>query len=229
MRRLLATLFVCVLGWIAGPAHAAVCNPAQSPFTDVPDASSFCTEVLWLRNALVTSGCAATLYCPSDPVTRAQMALFMRRLARALTPDILYAEQGGGPGDLDTGYPLCTTTLYAVPAGGNPRILLSAAGNISLLTDATADVFVNIQWSANGAPYVALGGMFALATVPGNQWTTIPIQWSQSIQGGSGALLSAGTNHQFRINARRNAGSTTGDVSASRCHLKIDLPVDAAS
>ena len=41
----------------------------------------FVNEILWLAEEGITRGCAAHSYCPSNPVTRAQMATF---LARAL-------------------------------------------------------------------------------------------------------------------------------------------------
>ena len=41
----------------------------------------FVNEILWLAESGITRGCAAHSYCPSNPVTRAQMASF---LARAL-------------------------------------------------------------------------------------------------------------------------------------------------
>jgi len=55
-------------------------------FTDVDDTSPFCVNVAWLKNRGVTLGCTATLYCPNDPVTRLQMAIFMNRLADSLFP-----------------------------------------------------------------------------------------------------------------------------------------------
>ena len=38
-------------------------------------------EIVWLADMGITTGCARTLFCPTDPVTRGQMATF---LARAL-------------------------------------------------------------------------------------------------------------------------------------------------
>ena len=55
MRRLIAVLFVLLGGFAVLPAHAASCPPGQSPFSDVTDAQVFCSEVLWLRNALILS------------------------------------------------------------------------------------------------------------------------------------------------------------------------------
>ena len=55
----------------------------SGPFNDIAG-STFETEILWLFDQGITTGCTATSYCPDDQVTRAQMATF---LARALALD----------------------------------------------------------------------------------------------------------------------------------------------
>jgi hypothetical protein len=67
------------------------------------------------------------------------------------------------------------------------------------------------------------------ALVPSNQWTAIPVQWSQTITNGLGALLLPGTTHQFRMRLVRISSGTSGQVTASVCQLMIALPVDAAT
>lgn len=55
-------------------------------FTD-DDASVFEADIERLANAGVTRGCTPTRFCPDDPVTRGQMAAFLRRaLGDQLTP-----------------------------------------------------------------------------------------------------------------------------------------------
>jgi hypothetical protein len=60
---------------------AAFTPPActTAPFTDVPCSSPFAPWVQELVARAITAGCAATLYCPTDPVTRAQMAVFLTK------------------------------------------------------------------------------------------------------------------------------------------------------
>jgi hypothetical protein len=60
---------------------AAFTPPActTATFTDVPCSSPFAPWVQELVARGITSGCAATLYCPTDPVTRAQMAVFLTK------------------------------------------------------------------------------------------------------------------------------------------------------
>jgi hypothetical protein len=53
-------------------------------FTDVPASHQFFHHIQEMRNRGMTSGCAADRYCPEDPVTRGQMAVF---IVRALAGD----------------------------------------------------------------------------------------------------------------------------------------------
>jgi hypothetical protein len=92
--RLQTTAFALAFA-LAGAAPAAIALPCAG-FTDVQDSDTFCPAVEWLKNRAVTLGCTATGYCPQLDVTRAQMALFMSRLGKALTPVVLYAEQPYG-------------------------------------------------------------------------------------------------------------------------------------
>jgi hypothetical protein len=161
----------------------------------VPDGSIFCSEALWLRNAVVTLGCGnGTTYCPADPVTRAQMALFMKRLARAVTPDIMYSSTPS-TGDLDgNGFGTCVTNTYTIPAtGDNVRIMAHATGTVSILTDGPADIFVAIQWSVNGGLFGTFGVNPPRVLVPANQWTVVPVIGAQIMTDGSGLLLVPGS------------------------------------
>ena len=54
--------------------------PPRTPFTDIKG-TPFEADITWLYFAGITSGCTATLFCPTGSVTRAEMASF---LARAL-------------------------------------------------------------------------------------------------------------------------------------------------
>ncbi|HTR02273.1 MAG TPA: PQQ-dependent sugar dehydrogenase [Thermoanaerobaculia bacterium] len=48
-------------------------------FTDVPCPSLFADWIEQLATEGVTAGCGGTNYCPSDPITRAQMAVFLQK------------------------------------------------------------------------------------------------------------------------------------------------------
>jgi uncharacterized repeat protein (TIGR03803 family) len=49
----------------------------NATFTDVPCSNPFSSWIYELVAEGITSGCTATTYCPGDPVTRAQMAVFL--------------------------------------------------------------------------------------------------------------------------------------------------------
>ncbi|MBL8212431.1 MAG: S-layer homology domain-containing protein [Bryobacterales bacterium] len=53
--------------------------PAIAYFTDVTPANTLFPFVQKLRELGITSGCTASTYCPADPVTREQMAIFLGR------------------------------------------------------------------------------------------------------------------------------------------------------
>ena len=61
---------------------AAQISPAASctgVFTDVSSSNPFCTFIEKLAETGIASGCTATQYCPSNAVSRAQMAAFLIR------------------------------------------------------------------------------------------------------------------------------------------------------
>jgi hypothetical protein len=61
-------------------AFAAQADPGTAAsFSDV-GSSVFAGDIAWASAAGVTSGCAPGRFCPDDPVTRGQMAAFLRRL-----------------------------------------------------------------------------------------------------------------------------------------------------
>lgn len=53
--------------------------PAAATFTDVPTTHGFFRFIQALAAAGITGGCGPALYCPDDPVTRGQMAVFISR------------------------------------------------------------------------------------------------------------------------------------------------------
>ena len=91
-------VFVLVAKERAGYAPTACAPP--NIFNDVPETSPFCRYVEELFNRGVVGGCGGGNYCPTSPVTREQMAIFvLRTLDPALSP------------------PVCTTPVFAdVPA-----------------------------------------------------------------------------------------------------------------
>jgi hypothetical protein len=84
----------------------APCVPPNL-FGDVPDTSPFCRFIEELAERGVVAGCAGNLYCPSDPVTREQMAVFvLRTLDPALSPPACVAGSEMF-GDVPANSPFC--------------------------------------------------------------------------------------------------------------------------
>ena len=74
---------VLVLSSAAPVSAGASLSPAASDgFSDVPASDVFYADIVWLAASGITKGCnppANTKFCPSAPVTRAQMATFLVR------------------------------------------------------------------------------------------------------------------------------------------------------
>ena len=68
---------------------------ASHRFTDVPDSNTFHNAIDWMAENGITVGCNPPdndEYCPSENVTRGQMAAFMKRLAES---QVVEAKSGG--------------------------------------------------------------------------------------------------------------------------------------
>jgi hypothetical protein len=104
---------------------------ASHQFTDVPDSNQFHNSIDWMKDNNITVGCnppANTRYCPSDNVTRGQMAAFMKRLGdRSVATSNTHDWFGGSNITLSaTGTRIAETSITA-PAAGS-LLLIGAAG-----------------------------------------------------------------------------------------------------
>ena len=76
----------------------APCVAGTELFADVPASNPFCKFIEELADRGVVSGCGGGNYCPANPVTRAQMAVFVLRtldpvlVPAACVPPNLYAD-----------------------------------------------------------------------------------------------------------------------------------------
>jgi hypothetical protein len=76
-------------GQMAVFIETALKNSASSctgQFTDVPVGHPFCGFIERLANDGITGGCGSGNFCPDNPVTRAQMAVFLVAAPAPLTP-----------------------------------------------------------------------------------------------------------------------------------------------
>ena len=93
------------------------CVPGAEMFTDVPASAPFCPWVEELARRGITGGCSADQFCPGNPVTRAQMAVFLVG-ATADEPHRVVGDPGE-PMFLDGGDGDCL--WQNVPPGAYPR------------------------------------------------------------------------------------------------------------
>lgn len=102
-------LLVVTLALCLGAPTLAVVNDT---FSDVPASAFYHDAVNAIFGAGITGGCAPGLYCPDDPVTRAQMAVLLHRgLDRTAYDD-------GGPVALTGTF--TDVAVLSINAGGLP-------------------------------------------------------------------------------------------------------------
>ncbi len=144
-RRRLRTLLVAV---VAFAAFIPVAAYASHSFTDVPDTNVFHGDISWLADAGVTLGCnppANDQFCPSDTVTREQMAAFLRRLSENQVVDAgmvqgVVPSVGNTEVSWDAVVATTATTLdsFTVDVPGPGMLYLQVAGNLWINADATS-------------------------------------------------------------------------------------------
>jgi hypothetical protein len=129
-------------GLVGGAAY-----PGFAGFTDVLASNQFCPEVEWVRNRSITLGCGAgTAYCPNDPVTRLQMAIFLKREGDKLTPTIIEpVPQFNSVTQVDLSPPqgavFCPTGEFVIAADSYPR-RAHFTGRINLYNPSASGQFV---------------------------------------------------------------------------------------
>jgi hypothetical protein len=102
-----AQMAVFVLISREGASYSPPACVSPNLFSDVPDTSPFCRWIEELANRQVVAGCGGTQYCPSDPVSREQMAVFvLRTLDPTLNPPACVAGQEQF-GDVASTSPFC--------------------------------------------------------------------------------------------------------------------------
>lgn len=224
MNRILAICVVALLALLAASprANAQPCPvPPGSPFGDVDSFDFFCSDVLWVRNASVTLGCGnGDNFCVGRNVSRVQMALFMRRLAEALEPDVLVSESDttGLSGDLDAGgVPMCSNLAVSVDVNDGIPHYIHAFGVVSMRTTALADVQVRVTRSLNDGAYVPVNAVAPAITVQPSEWGHV------AVVAPVGNRLDRGNFARYRIEASRASGgpATTGELAHLRCQLKL--------
>jgi hypothetical protein len=231
LKRLLAASAFALAALTAVPASAQNCVG----FTDVLATDPICPSVEWLRNRAVTLGCTASTYCPTDPVTRGAMALFMNRLGTALTPEFKRTRDTTlGALDFAAQRNLCV--INAGTINGYPRTAI-VRGLVNLYTPI---VGMNIKtwvvhstdggttWlpsEASATDGFAYGALYSGQTPP-NDISLNPMQVID---------LNVGASYQFALATKRASG-TGANIANAYCESLVQLvnrngtstPFDAA-
>jgi len=215
MRFLLPMAMACAAVLAASPGQSAAQSCAG--FTDVASSSTFCPNVEWLKNRAITLGCtSATLYCPTDPVTRIAMAAFMNRLGKALSPEVLAAQASPGALTLPSSAPLATRCVTGDSTVATYPRSATVYATLTGLADGNA-----VGWRAR-AVYSTDGGTTWQAT-PGavaGRASSAAGQWSGAT---AIAMLDVAPNVAYRFAiqlARDELGpATTGQFVQSHCNV----------
>jgi uncharacterized protein YkwD len=96
---------------------ASVPPPTIAGFTDIAG-SSFTEHIVWLVNEGITSGCTSTRYCPTDAVSRGEMATFVKRVLGLPIAAYDYFGDDGGSSHQDSINRMAEATLTAGCATG---------------------------------------------------------------------------------------------------------------
>jgi hypothetical protein len=208
MRRF-ALLLGVALSLISCSAVAQNCDG----FVDLLASNPFCPDVTWMKSYGVTKGCDATHYCPTDNVSRLQMAAFMHRL--------------GNDAFLEGGNAIGATAVLGTT--DNNGLWVFVDNKRASMVQPAVDSVYGFNPNLVGGPYinsVAIG--IAGATIaggggcnPGTGGSCTTVTWNQ-VNGnfgtvGGGASNSAGTNDTvaggFRNTASGGQSTVAGGTS----------------
>jgi len=165
-------------------------------FADVQASDLFCDAAEWLANRGVTLGCGPGQFCPSQSVTRAQMALFMQRLGEALTPARVVRAASVNNGVFLTREYLCQTAPFMV-VGGDRTAVVHGYLNMSN-PSAPITLSATLAYSLNGgASWHGLSTGGRASVEPGN---------AESVSDGGIVDLAAGRSYRFALEVLQTGG-----------------------
>lgn len=194
---------------------------ASHQFTDVPTASPHHDDISTIARVGVTGGCGPGLYCPTQAVQRDQMASFIARTLRTLTPVFRTASANTGAVDIDTSPVICQTSSFAPIVATVARVdswvsLEAAASSLMAFT-------VNSAYSTNG----------------GATWNSLPeflaSRSSTDVAGAWGHATSStlvnigpGTTVIFGVRVGRHGMVGTTDASSGNCRVTTQITYNDA-
>lgn len=221
----LSSIAALALGSIAAaPALAQDC----SGFTDVAQGSQFCANIEWVKNRAITTGCGGSTatYCPTQFVTREQMAAFLNRLGTALAPAFQRVrDENIGAQDVTAQKQFCATPQTTIT--GYPRTA-KVRGVMNLYTPTRNPAPLNEGMSVkawivystdNGTTWLnpatadgyAYGSIYESRTPPDD----ITLNPYNVID------LNVGTSYRFAVAVQRTAGGAT--IANVYCENLVEL------
>jgi len=157
---------------VAAMVLAPVAVSASHTFTDVPTTHIFHSDIAWMADNGITSGCTPTEYCPGDSVTRGQMAKFLRNVAENKVVDAATAETADHAATADSATEADNAdTLDGKSSGAfheydnDVPAFQTVYGAVG--TDITADG-VEVMSEAISFPVPMPGGLVAIIVEPGD-------------------------------------------------------------
>ncbi len=204
---------------LAGPVGAQQCGV----FTDVQASDGFCASVQWLKNRGITTGCTATQYCPQDPVTRAQMALFLNRLGATALPRIHWTTANQAPPvELAQGSGTATYCPLPTPiaAASHPRLAV-AQGYMSLQANGGDYLGMGLVYTPSGQPPVYANFVSQVVRNPAG---TYQLAWASNP-----VALAPGTAYTFAIYIANNGQAGSIFLGDNACQLIVTVLNDNPS
>jgi len=146
--------------------------PTTPYFTDVPMTHLRFAWIQKMKQAGITTGCTPTTYCPEDPVTRGQMAVFIMRgvfnqLLAPNTPMVVWTTPSSAPaGQLVTVTVVGQNTHF----DGTSRVTAGpgiAVSNVNVVDASTLTVQLNVVAGAAAGPR-------SITVITGAEEATLP-------------------------------------------------------
>lgn len=181
-------LAVVVLLAIAIPAAAQT-----GGFRDVAPRYVHAPAIVDLVDAGITKGCATGRYCPTDPVTRGQMASFLRRSGAQAYGSESATTLAAGTGNVN-GVPVTLDVTSAGEAGGTQHAVLH--GSVTVAADVANADCATAPCEIEAYIYRARGevvGPRSFATIGGEAGSSV------SLSVGWATTMATDQTEQYRV------------------------------
>lgn len=201
---------------------------ASHQFTDVPDTNIFHSNIGWMADNNITAGCnppANDQYCPSDNVTREQMAAFMQRLAEGKVVDAATAVSAENADTVD-GFDAneLARVAYDIDEQGSPVVVAGLAASETVLT---------AEITAPGPGFITIAGHTGMLHDADGVGASLCQITVDDLDGSSGADILGGSTVSFSFPAANelrecatNGAFTTQFGGTYTVNLRVGVLLD---